>query len=92
MMWNDGGERWRMHESTGAGWLMVILMLVVAVAVVIAVVALLRGSTPLATTPAGAAVRRGVDPRTILQERLARGEIDEDDFRARLRALDESGG
>jgi putative membrane protein len=90
MMWDNGDGRWEMHDGSGAGWLMVILMLVLVVAVVIAVVALMRGVVP---TPAGhaAAAPRISDPRAILQERLARGEIDEADFRARMRALEDSG-
>lgn len=88
-MWWDDDDRWRMHEQSGAGWFMVFLMLVIAVAVVVAVVALLRGSV---TAPRPAASLPGTpDPRAILQERFARGEIDEQDYRARMRALDETG-
>jgi len=89
-MWNDGDDRWGMHEQSGGGWLMVLLMLILVVAVVVAVVALLRGTTTSQTavvrTPGGAP-----DPRAVLQDRFARGEIDESDFRARMRALDETG-
>jgi putative membrane protein len=89
MMWNDD-DRWgRMHESGGAGWVMALLMLVIANAVVVAVVALLRGT--IAMTAAQRAGRSTPGPREILQERLARGEIDEQDFRARMRAIDEAG-
>jgi putative membrane protein len=90
MMWDNGDGRWEMHDGNGAGWLMVILMLVLVVAVVVAVVALMRGVVP---TPTGHGVpaQRASDPRAILQERLARGEIDEADFRTRMRALDGSG-
>ena len=92
MMWDDDGRgRWAMHDS-GAGWVMVLLMLVVVIAVVVAVVAILRGTTGLSTAPQAAAGPRGPDPRAILQERFARGESDEADYRARMRALDESGG
>lgn len=93
MMWDDGDGRWQhMHDQDGSGWVMVLLMLVVVIAAVVAVVALLRGTT---TRPAGAPVvpaGRGPDARAILQERFARGDIDEQDFRARMRALDEAGG
>jgi putative membrane protein len=89
MMWNDD-DRWgRMHESGGAGWVMALLMLVIAIAVVVAVVALLRGTIPMTAAPR--AGRSTPGPREILQERLARGEIDEQDFRARMRAIDEAG-
>jgi putative membrane protein len=91
MMWNNGDERWRMHEQNGAGWVMVLLMLVITIAVIIAVVALLRGTTPLTAGPRTAVGGRAPDARAILQERFARGEIDEQDFRSRMRALDETG-
>lgn len=88
-MWNDN-ERWQMHDQdSGAGWVMVVLMLVVAIAVVAAVVVYLRRMTP-GTAPSHAAIGRTPDPRSILQERFARGEIDEPEFRARTRALDET--
>jgi putative membrane protein len=90
MMWDDGDGHWqRMHDGSGAGWLMLLLMLVVVVAVVVAVVALLRGSTSLNSAPRPA-LGATPDPRAILQERFARGEIDEQDYRARVRALDET--
>jgi len=91
MMYDYSDDRWRMHDQSGAGWFMVILMLVVVVAVVVVVVALLRGTTPLTATPSAPAVGRAPDARAILQDRFARGEIDEQDFRARMRALDETG-
>ncbi|HEX7717920.1 MAG TPA: SHOCT domain-containing protein [Marmoricola sp.] len=91
MMWDNGDGRWdRMHDG-GAGWFMVLLMIVLVVAVVVAAVAILRGTVPSTHAAPAAPAPRGADPRAILQERLARGEIDEDDFRARMRALDEAG-
>jgi putative membrane protein len=91
MMWDNGDGRWEMHHGYGAGWLMVVLMLVLVVAVVIAVVALMRGVVPTTAGHGTPAHRVSDDPRSILQERLARGEIDEADFRARMRALDDNG-
>lgn len=88
--WNNG--RYRMHDDDGFSWAMLVLMLILVAAVVVAVVALLRGATPLAPKRGAAAGGRGQEARTILQERFARGEIDEDDFRARMRALDDTGG
>jgi putative membrane protein len=91
MVWNDRNSRWQqMHDQDGTSWLMVILMLVIAIAVVVAVIALLRGTMPLAATAGGSTGARP-DPRAILQERFAHGEIDEQDFRARMRALDDTG-
>ena len=92
MMWDDDGGRWgMMRDHDGSGWVMVLLMLVFVVAVVVAVVALLRGWSP-ASSPRTAAGPGPADPRAILQERLARGEIDEPEYRARMRALDETSG
>jgi putative membrane protein len=90
MMWDNGDGRWQMHDN-GAGWLMVILMLVFVVAVVVVIFALLRGTTPLTASANPPAMPRGPDARAILRERFARGEIDEQDFRSRMRALDEEG-
>ena len=90
MMWDDDGGRWGTMHGDGAGWVMVLLMLVLVVAVVVAAVALLRGWSPAATRQPVAGPRPA-DPRAILQERLARGEIDEEDYRARMRALDDVG-
>ena len=88
VMDNYGDGRWGMHDS-GGGWLMLLLMLVLVVAVVVAAVALLRGNVPVARTPSVAA-RPATDARAILQDRFARGDIDETDYRARMRALDET--
>jgi len=84
-----GDGRWGMH-SGGLGWLMLLLMVVLVVAVVVAAVALLRGTVPTAA-PHAVATRPATDARSILQDRFARGDIDESDYRARMRALDETG-
>jgi len=89
MMWDNNDGRWGMHDE-GTGWVMVILMLVFVIAVVVVAVAFLRGTTPLTSTPHTPVVGRSPDARAILRERFARGEIDEPDFRARMRALDEA--
>ena len=89
MMWDNNDGRWGMHDQ-GAGWVMVILMLVFVIAVVVVAVALLRGTTPLTASPKAPAVTRSPDARAILRDRFARGDIDEPDFRSRMRALDES--
>jgi putative membrane protein len=87
MMWDDGYGR--MHDGNGVGWVMVLLMLVVVIAVVVAVVVLLRGTRTVAAAPHAGGWS---DARSILQDRFARGEIDDEDFRARMRALDETSG
>ena len=90
MMWDDDDGRWGMHDQAGTGWFMVILMLVVVAAVAVIVIALLRGTTPLTASAGAPPVLRGPDARAILRERFARGEIDEQEFRSRMRALDDS--
>lgn len=71
----------------GMGWggwvLMALLMVAFWVLVVVAVVALFRGG---AASPSSE-VRRPADPRRILDERFARGEIQLDEYQARKDAL-----
>ena len=72
------------HDGTGwGGWiLMTLAMLAFWVLVVYAVVAIFRGTQSSGSSPS--------DPRNpmqILHERFARGEIDEQEYHARSRAL-----
>lgn len=77
MMWGDG---W------GAGIAWVLLMLLFWGGLVILVVFLVRGFlVPPARRP-GESGRP--DPRDILAERFARGEISEDEFQERRRVLE----
>lgn len=71
------------HDGTGwGGWLvMTIAMVAFWALVIIAVVALFRGSTN------GRDSTSGHDPMDILDQRFARGEIDEDDYHARAAVL-----
>jgi putative membrane protein len=85
----DYEARWRMHDDNGAGWAMVLVMLVFLAALAVVVYVFVRGSS--STTAGSAAATSAVNARTILQERFARGEIDEDEYRSRMRALDETG-
>ena len=90
-MWNDRyDDHWNMMSGT-AGWLMLLVMVVLVVAVVAAVVLLLREPRrswvgPSATEPSPP-LPSGEAAAGILQERLARGEIDEPEYESRLRAL-----
>ena len=75
-MWdNDGG-----HMGGGWWWVMGIGWLVFLAAIVVIVVLLVRRSDDR-----GASARSG--PEDLLAERLARGEIDEDEYRRRRDAL-----
>ncbi|MGW5063642.1 SHOCT domain-containing protein [Streptomyces sp. NPDC004096] len=76
---------WYDHDVSGWGWFAMSAGMILFWALIITVAVLLfralnrRQEHP--GTPAAAA------PEDILRERLARGEIDEDDYRRRLNAL-----
>jgi putative membrane protein len=77
MGWYGDGMGW-------GGWIaMTLAMVVFWTVVVLAVVAIFRGTSESRAT-------RGEsrpDPMAILEERFARGEIDADEYRARLDVL-----
>lgn len=81
MMWNGFGG-WFM------GPLMMLLFVVLAVVVVAAAVRWLGGHGPSHPTQMDEARNSA---REILEQRFARGEIDEEEFRRRRQALDEAG-
>ncbi|MDR6864665.1 SHOCT domain-containing protein [Phycicoccus sp. 3266] len=83
------------YEGTGWGtWLVMVLVMVAFwTLVVVGIVALLRWTaSPRPATPppgvAGASRPSSPDPaRAVLDERLARGDIDEAEYRSRLATL-----
>lgn len=78
---------WYHDGPGGAGWLLMILSMLAFWALVIgAVVLVSRGSGSGRTPPPPAAP----DPRRILDERFARGEIGPEEYRERRAVLDES--
>ena len=83
-MMNDGGM-----GGMGLMWLFGLLVLVGVVTIVVVLVRVLsdrsRNSGRVRT---GAATGRG---REILEERYARGELSTEEYRERLRALEEDG-
>ena len=80
MMWNGGWGSWFWHP------LMMLLFVVAVVAVVILLIRWL-GDTGAATSQPQ---RRPADSALgILEPRFARGEIDDEEFRQRKRALEE---
>jgi putative membrane protein len=79
--------------GSGNGWWMALLMVVVVAAVAWIIVTALRHGTHehshvVAPTPPANVSR--FTPQEILAERLARGEIEPDDYRQRLAALHET--
>jgi putative membrane protein len=74
---------WYHDGMSSGGWIFMTLAMVAFWALVVsAVVALSRG-----TERAGESVPERRDPMRILDERFARGEIDEDEYHARGRVL-----
>ena len=65
--------------------LLVLLLLVASIVWVVAMA--MRGARPLSGTALPEPRRAAADPEAILAERLARGEIDPDEYSMRLRAL-----
>jgi len=86
MMWNWGNSGW------GWGWgmwlTMMVFMLAFLAVVVWAVVMVTRSWT--ARPPYYDPVEHGTDPKRILDERFARGEIDEEEYRKRKDVLQEN--
>jgi putative membrane protein len=70
-----------MHDGGWGIWWMIVSWVVVVAIVVLIVRAL---------TPSGGSDGRAPDARRILEERFARGEISEQEYRERKRVLDES--
>lgn len=85
--WRNGGD-WGMHEGMGwGGWLvMTILLLLLVVLVVLAALALFRGWTPSGGSRTEPRRDRSAAEQ-LLDERFARGEIDEEEYRRRREAL-----
>jgi len=86
MTWDDYNDGWGMHDGAGWGLLMVGLMLLLFAVVAVALVVL------LVRNPGGVDRRPGPEAgaseaQRILQQRFARGEIDEEEFRTRRTAL-----
>ena len=72
---------WGYGYGGGMTWWMVVVDVLVAALVIAGIVALV-GIVTRQFSP-----RAGSDARQVLEQRFARGEIDEDEFRRRLTAL-----
>ena len=75
-MWDDTGYGWTMMNQ-GPGWGVVVLLLVLVLVVTVPLVAYLTAQV----------LQRRDDPQKILRERLARGEISEEDYESRRSVL-----
>ena len=85
-MWNDG---W--HNGSGAGWLVMVFMMISFWAIAIWLVFNFQrhnsSSTHHAPPPPPPPQSTRQSPEDILHERLARGDIDADEYRQRHDAL-----
>lgn len=90
--WNDGhmNDGWSVAMTLGMLGIGLVLLTGVLVAVVWAVRSAGASTAGLGAATPGESGAPGVpgDAHRILAERLARGEIDADEYRARLEALD----
>ncbi|MGQ1839706.1 SHOCT domain-containing protein [Kocuria turfanensis] len=87
MMWGDG-----MGWGMGWMWIFWLLLIVGTVVLVFVLVKLLTGNSGGGTRQDGPAPPTGPRPRRsleILEERYARGEISTEEYRDRLRTLEE---
>lgn len=90
--WEDADEMWdRMHDGVGwGGWLLVLLLLLVLAALVIGAVVWLVTRSAGAGHAGGAAAggRPGASTaEQVLDERYARGEIEEEEYLRRRSVL-----
>jgi putative membrane protein len=87
MMWGDG-----MGWGMGWMWIFWLLLIVGTVVLVFVLVKTLTGNSGGGTRQGGSAPSAGAGPRRsreILEERYARGEISTEEYRERLRTLEE---
>ncbi|HEX6485891.1 MAG TPA: SHOCT domain-containing protein [Nocardioidaceae bacterium] len=90
--WEDADEMWdRMHDGVGwGGWLLVLLLLLVLAALVIGAVVWLVTRSAGAGHAGGAAAGGSPGASTaeqVLDERYARGEIEEEEYLRRRSVL-----
>ena len=85
-MWNDG---W--HNGSGAGWLLMVFVMISiwAIAIWLLFSFQRRNSNSTHQAPPPPPQTTGQSPEDILHERLARGDIDADEYRQRHEALQE---
>ena len=74
----------------GAGWIVMLVMMLIFIVLAVAVIWFLMGG-PRRVGGTAAAQAPRLTAEQLLADRLARGEIDPDEYRARLAALREHG-
>ncbi|MFC5177700.1 hypothetical protein [Nocardioides taihuensis] len=91
--WNEGhmDNGWGLAMALGMFGLLLVLVAVVVVAVVWASRTTQTTSAPPPSTTGSQASESPGGARAILDERLARGEIEPEEYRARLEALTSGG-
>jgi putative membrane protein len=91
--WNEGhmDNGWGLAMALGMFGLLLVLVAVVVVAVVWASRTTHAASAPPPATTSGQGAEGSGGARAILDERLARGEIEPEEYRARLEALTAGG-
>jgi putative membrane protein len=91
--WNEGhmDNGWGLAMALGMFGLLLVLVAVVVVAVVWASRTTHAASAPPPATTSGQGSDSSGGARAILDERLARGEIEPEEYRARLEALTAGG-
>ena len=88
VMWDYRGDGYGMHDGSGAGfWVMAVLMLVVLVAVLAFLYLLVVRSGGTSPRDQAASPGEGKAADRLLDERFARGEIEEDEYRRRRAVL-----
>ena len=98
--YSDGGYGWGMHDGWGwGGWLMLVIMLVLLVTAIVVTVVLLLRTDPASRaggqgsgrlTEGGGGGLPSHTARQLLDERYARGELDDEEY-VRRRELLRSG-
>ena len=87
-MWDDRGDGYGMHDGAGAGfWVMLVVMLVLLIAVLAFLYLLATRSGAVGGRDRDAGEKASESAQRLLDERFARGEIDEDEYRRRRAVL-----
>lgn len=87
MGYDDDGRYWGMNGMGSGGWLMMSVLLLVCVAVVGVLVYVLLRASSAGPAQVGTAPQARSTAESTLDERFARGEIDQPEYQQRKAAL-----